>query len=179
MVSPEQGAFLAWMVKLVGAVKAVEVGVFTGYSATCIAAALPPGGTLIALEKDEAPLALARKAWDEAGVASRVDARVGGASASLAALLAAPGAAGSFDFAFIDADKRGYAAYYEQCLALIRPGGVIAVDNLLWYGRVADPSDSSKATLAVRAVNDMLVADERVDFSLVPVGDGIGLCRKR
>jgi predicted O-methyltransferase YrrM len=179
MVSVEQGAFLGWLVGVVGAARAVEVGVFTGYSATCIAAALPAHGTLVALEKDEAPLVLARQAWADAGVAARVDVRVGDAAASLAALLADPGAPGSYDFAFIDADKRGYGGYFEQCLALVRPGGVIAVDNLLWYGRVADPADASKATLAVREVNDMLVKDERIDFSLVPVGDGIGLCRKR
>ena len=179
MVSVDTGALLGWLVRALGATRAVEVGVFTGYSSTAIAAALPPHGTLVALEKDEKPLALARAAWEAAGVSGRVDARVGDARDALAALLADPAAHASFDFAFIDADKRGYDAYYEACLQLVRLGGVIAIDNLLWYGRVADAGDASRATQAVRAMNDKLANDDRIDFVLAPVGDGVGLCRKR
>jgi O-methyltransferase len=179
MVSVDTGAMLGWLVRALRVNRAVEVGVFTGYSSTAIAAALPPGGTLTALEKDEHPLQLARAAWRDAGVSDRVDLRVGDASETLTALLAEPGAPNSYDFAFIDADKRGYAAYYEACLRLVKPGGVVAVDNLLWYGRVADPADTSNATVAVRAMNDALVTDDRIDFVLVPVGDGVGLCWKK
>ena len=179
MVSVDTGALLGWVVGVLGARRAVEVGVFTGYSSTAIAAALPAGGTLVALEKDERPLALARAAWAAAGVADRVDLRVGDASAALAALEADPASRGAYDFAFIDADKRGYDAYYEACLRLVRPGGVIAVDNLLWYGRVADAGDATPATQAVRDMAAKLAGDDRIDFVLAPVGDGVGLCRKR
>jgi predicted O-methyltransferase YrrM len=179
MVSVDTGALLAWLVGATCARRAVEVGVFTGYSSTALAAALPPDGTLLALEKDERPLALARAAWAAAGVADRVDARVGDARETLASLLADPASHGAYDFAFIDADKRGYDAYYEACLQLVRRGGVVAIDNLLWYGRVADAADASPATEAVRALNAKLVADERIEFVLAPVGDGVGLCRKK
>jgi len=178
-VSPDQGAFLGWLVRALGVRAALEVGVFTGYSSTAIAAALPPDGRLVACEKDERPLALARSAWEAAGVAGRVDCRVGLAGDTLAELLADPAhGPASFDFAFIDADKRGYAAYYEACLQLVRPGGVIAIDNVLWYGRVVDPDDASPATAAVRALNDALLTDPRIDVSTVSVGDGMALCRR-
>ena len=132
----------------------------------------------MACEKDDAPLALARAAWEAAGVAGRIDVRLGPAADTLAALLAA-GQEGSFDFAFIDADKRGYAGYFETCLRLVRPGGVIAIDNVLWYGAVADEGDTGKATLALRQLNDALLVDERIDLSVLPVGDGVALCRRR
>ena len=178
-MSVDTGALLGMLVRLSRATRAIEVGIFTGYSSTAIAAALPPGGTLVACEKDERPLQLARAAWEEAGVADRMDLRVGDAHATLAALLAEPNQAASYDFAFIDADKRGYAAHYEACLMLVKRGGVVAIDNLLWYGRVADATDTTPATVAVRDLNAALVADERIDFVLVPVGDGVGLCWKR
>lgn len=178
-VSPDQGAFLGWLVRSLGVEKALEVGVFTGYSSTVVAASLPPGGRLVACEKDDRPLALARSAWAAAGVADRVDCRVGPAGDTLASLLADPAwGPGSFDFAFIDADKRGYKAYFESCLQLVRVGGVVAVDNVLWYGRVVDPDDSAAATLAVRELNDFLLKDPRIDLSTVSVGDGIALCRR-
>jgi O-methyltransferase len=178
-VSPDQGAFLGWLVGALGVRTALEVGVFTGYSSTAIAAALPADGKLVACEKDERPLVLARSAWEAAGVAGRVDCRVGPAADTLAALLSNPAhGPGSFDFAFIDADKRGYAGYYESCLQLVRVGGVVAIDNVLWYGRVTDPDDATPATAAVRELNDSLLADPRIDLSTVSVGDGIALCRR-
>ena len=178
-VSPDQGAFLGWLVGALGVRRAVEVGVFTGYSSTAMALALPADGLLVACEKDDRPLALARAAWAAAGVDAKIDARVGPAGETLDALLADPAAGpASFDFAFIDADKRGYAAYFEQCLRLVRVGGVVAVDNVLWYGRVADPADTSPATAAVRTLNAALLADPRIDLSTVSVGDGIALCRR-
>jgi predicted O-methyltransferase YrrM len=276
-VSPEAGAFLRFLVASLGATRALEVGVFTGYSSTAIASALPPaskGGFLLALEKDPKPLKLARIVWEEAGVADRVEARVGDAREELARLVAAKAASDEqeetaraaaaagggavaaetdftpfplFDFAFIDADKKGYLSYFESCLRLVRKGGVIAIDNVLWYGKVAEaakeeqgeeeeveegeggeegsegseeeggrgsasleerfPSSEERlapaprsvrreqqrlkkkrdrrwaasqlaATEAVRELNARLLADERIDLSIVPVGDGIALCRK-
>ena len=178
-MSVDTGALLAMLVRLSRATRAIEVGVFTGYSSTAIAAALPTGGTLIACEKDERPLELARRAWQEAGVAEKIDLRLGDAHTTLASLLTEPDQPASYDFAFIDADKRGYAAHYEACLRLVKAGGVVAIDNLLWYGRVADATDTTPATVAVRDLNAALVADDRIDFVLVPVGDGVGLCWKR
>jgi O-methyltransferase len=178
-VSPDQGAFLGWLVGTLGVTRALEVGVFTGYSSTAMALALPPDGLLVACEKDDRPLALARATWEAAGVAGRVDCRVGPAADTLASLLADPAhGPASFDFAFIDADKRGYAAYYEAALALVRVGGVVAIDNVLWYGRVVDTTDESKSTVAVRDLNDALLADPRIAMSIVSVGDGIALCRR-
>ena len=298
-VSPEQGSFLRWLVASLGARRALEVGVFTGYSSVAIASALPPaseGGLLLALERDPRPLDLARRAWAEAGVDDRVQPRVGDAKETLAELVAAleaweasegkaeaasaaeggrrrvrPSSPFSYDFAFIDADKRGYGSYYESCLRLVRPGGVIAIDNVLWYGRVTEPDEEEEdeeeeeeqeedegedeevegkergegaqaatveaggdaasapeqrqqslplrvssaeerlpaaaaaapegvqrqqkrrrkkrdrrwvasqkaATQAIRDLNASLLKDERIDLSIIPVGDGIALCRKR
>jgi predicted O-methyltransferase YrrM len=177
-VSPEQGAFLGLLAELIGARRALEVGVFTGYSSTAVALALPPDGRLVAMDRDERTMAVARRAWDAAGVRGRIEERLAPAADSLAAVLARDGP-GSYDLAFIDADKRGYDAYYEACLALLRPGGLLAVDNVLWYGKVADPGVVDKQTEALRALNAKMLADPRVSFSMVPVGDGMALCRKR
>jgi len=178
-VSPDQGAFLGWLVGTLGVGRAVEVGVFTGYSSTAMALALPATGLLVACEKDDRPLALARAAWEAAGVSGKIDCRVGPAGETLSSLLADPAhGPASFDFAFIDADKRGYAGYYEQCLRLVRVGGVVAIDNVLWYGRVVDAADTSASTGAVRALNAALLVDPRIELSTVSVGDGIALCRR-
>lgn len=177
-ISPEQGQFLALLVRLIGARCCLEVGTFTGYSSTVVALALPADGRILCLDVSEEYTARAREAWREAGVEEKIELRLAPARESLDALLA-EGAAGSFDFAFIDADKENYRHYYEAALELLRPGGLIAVDNTLWGGSVADPADTKPDTVAIRAFNDALHADERVDLSLVPIGDGLSLARKR
>ncbi|KAF8066258.1 mdmC [Scenedesmus sp. PABB004] len=177
-VAPEQGQLLALLAELLGARRVIEVGVFTGYSSLAVALALPPDGELVALDRDADSMAVAQRYWDAAGVGGVVRPVLGPAAASLDALLAS-GGAGRYDLAFIDADKRSYAAYFEQCLALVRAGGLIAVDNVLFYGKVADPGAADKATVALRAFNDALAADARVSVAVVPVGDGMALCRKR
>ncbi len=177
-IAPEQGQFMALLVELMGARRCLEVGVFTGYSALAVALALPPEGRLVACDVSEEWTAVARSYWERAGVAQRIDLRLAPAVQTLDGLLAA-GEAGCFDFAFIDADKGGYVDYYERVLALLRPGGVVAVDNVLWNGSVADPADQAPDTVAIRAFNRRLHDDERVSLSLVPIGDGLTLARKR
>lgn len=177
-ISPEQGQFMALLVELSAARRTLEVGVFTGYSSTVVALALPPDGKLVACDVSDEWTQMARRYWQLAGVASKIDLRLGPALVTLDALLAA-GEAGSFDFAFIDADKGGYDAYYERCLSLLRPGGLLAVDNALWSGRVADAADQSESTRAIRALNRKIASDPRVSASLVPIGDGLYLARKR
>jgi predicted O-methyltransferase YrrM len=177
-IAPEQGQFMALLVRLLGARRCLEVGVFTGYSTLAVALALPPEGRVIACDISAEYTAIARRHWDAAGVAGRIELRLGPAADTLDALLAA-GGAGSYDFAFIDADKPAYPAYYERCLALLRPGGLIAVDNTLWGGAVADPADQEADTRAIRAFNGRLHGDARVDLSLAPIGDGLSLARKR
>jgi len=177
-IAPEQGQFLALLVRLAGARRCLEVGTFTGYSSTAVALALPADGRIVCMDVSEEYTARARRAWDEAGVAGKIELRLGPARESLAAL-ADEGGAGRYDFAFIDADKGNYVHYYEAALALLRPGGLIAVDNTLWNGAVADPADDSDDTVAIRAFNDAVHGDERVDVSLVPIGDGLTLARKR
>lgn len=177
-ISPEQGQFMMLLVKLLGAKRCLEVGVFTGYSSLCVALALPDDGRLLACDVDEQWTSVARRYWKEAGVGEKIELRLAPALATLEGELAA-GRAGSYDFAFIDADKGNYVDYYERCLKLLRPGGLIAVDNVLWSGRVADPSDQSADTLAIRAFNSHVQGDERVDLSLIPISDGITICRKR
>ena len=177
-ISPEQGQFMALLVKLLGAKRCIEVGVFTGYSSLCVALAMPEDGRLLALDVSEEFTDVARHYWREAGVEDRIELRIAPALESLDALVEA-GDAGTWDFVFIDADKSGYLDYYERALTLLRPGGVVAVDNVLWDGAVADPADDSEDTEAIRAVNDHIHADERVDMSLLPVGDGLTLARKR
>ena len=177
-ISPEQGAFMALLVELMGARKCIEVGVFTGYSALCVARAMGPAGRLIACDIDEDWTAVAKRYWREAGVAENIDLRLAPAAETLDSLIAA-GESGTFDFAFIDADKPGYDGYYERCLTLLRAGGLIAIDNVLWQGRVADPAADDEDTLAIRALNLKLTDDARVSFSMVPIGDGLSLARKR
>jgi predicted O-methyltransferase YrrM len=177
-ISPEQGQFMGLMVRLVGARRAIEIGTFTGYSALAIALALPADGTLICCDINPDTTAIAREHWNKAGVAAKIDLRIGPALATIDALLAG-GMAGQFDLAFIDADKSAYDAYYEGCLRLIRPGGLIMIDNVLWGGSVADPSDRETSTQAIRTLNAKINADERVDMCLLPIGDGLMLARKR
>jgi predicted O-methyltransferase YrrM len=177
-ISPEQGQFMALLVKLLGARRTIEIGVFTGYSALSVALALPADGQVVACDLSEEWTSIARKFWEKAGVAGKIDLRLAPAAKTLDALLAA-GGADQYDFAFIDADKPGYMAYYESCLELVRRGGLIAVDNTLWSGYVADPAQQDKDTAAIRAFNDALHADERIDLSLLPIGDGLTLARRR
>lgn len=177
-ISPEQGQFMALLVQLLGATKTLEVGVFTGYSSLCVALALPPNGKIIACDVSEEYTAIARRYWEAAGVADKIDLRLAPALSTLDELLAS-GQAGTFDFAFIDADKSHYEEYYERSLQLIRPGGLIALDNVLWSGRVADSQVQDNRTNKIRALNGKLHQDERVTLSLVPIADGLTLALKR
>lgn len=177
-IAQEQGQLMALLVQLLGARKTLEVGVFTGYSSTAVALALPPDGKVVACDVSEEWTRVARRYWREAGVEQKIELRLAPALESLDQLLA-EGQAGTFDFAFIDADKENYEGYYERALALVRPGGLIAVDNTLWNGRVADPSENDASTVALRRFNEKLHRDPRVDLSLVPIGDGLTLARKR
>ena len=176
-IAPEQGQFMALLIHLLGAAKAIEIGVYTGYSSLCTALALPDHGRLIACDTSEEWTQVARRYWEEAGVAHKIELRLAPAAETLAALLAAR-EAGTFDFAFIDADKVGYGQYYEACLQLLRPGGLIAIDNVLWNGDVADPAIDDVDTEAIRAINRKIHADPRVEISLVPIADGLTLARK-
>ena len=177
-ISPEQGQFMGLLVALIGARKAIEIGTFTGYSSLSIARALPARGRLVCCDVSAEYTAIARKYWQAAGVASKVRLALGPALATLERLLAA-GEAASFDFAFIDADKTNYRNYYERCLALVRPGGLIAVDNVLWSGRPADALRQDADTRAIRAFNKHLLKDGRVLVSMLPLGDGLTLALKR
>ena len=177
-ISPEQGQFMALLVELIGAAKTFEVGTFTGYSAMVVAKSIGPSGRVVALDVSEEYTAIARRHWAKAGVADRIDLRLAPAAQSLEAMLEA-GEADSYDFCFIDADKTGYDTYYEYALKLLRPGGLIAIDNVLWSGRVADPADTSEDTVALRALNTKIAGDARVTHSLVPIGDGLTLAMKR
>ena len=176
-IAPEQGQFMTFLVALMGARKTLEVGVFTGYSALCVAEALPDDGCVIACDVSEEWTALARKYWKEAGLDGKIDLRLAPASKTLDSLIE-NGEKGEFDFAFIDADKENYARYYEQCLLLIRTGGLIAVDNTLWSGNVIDSSDQSADTQSIRAFNEALRKDPRIRLSPVPIGDGMTLALK-
>ena len=177
-IGPEQGQFMALLVRLIGARRALEIGVFTGYSALTVALALPADGTLLACDISDDYTRIGRPFWQQAGVAHKIDLQLAPALQTLDAQLAG-GGAGSFDFAFIDADKSAYDAYYERSLELVRSGGLIAVDNALWSGAVADPADQRENTNAIRALNAKISADPRVSCSLVPIGDGLFLARKR
>ena len=176
-IAPEQGQFMALLVTLVGARNTIEVGVFTGYSALTVAAVLPEDGRVVACDVSEEWTAIARRYWKEAEVDRKIDLKLGPAGKTLASMIE-NGDEGRFDFAFIDADKENYALYFEQCMQLIRAGGLIAVDNTLWSGKVIDSSDQSKDTRAIRAFNDKLAQDSRVRLSLVPIGDGLTLALK-
>jgi len=177
-ISPEQGQFMALLVKLSRARRCLEVGVFTGYSSLAVAMALPADGRIVACDVSEKWTAVARTYWQAAGVDHKIDLRIAPALETLDALVA-DGQAGRFDLAFIDADKTNYLAYYERVLVLLRRGGLLLVDNTLWSGAVADPENSEPDTVALRHFNDTLHADERVELSLVPIGDGLTLALKR
>ena len=168
---------MALLVKLIAAKRTIEIGVFTGYSALTVALALPPEGRVLACDISEEYTAVARRYWQKAGVVDKIDLRIAPALATLDGALAA-GEAGHYDFAFIDADKTGYDAYYERCLRLLRVGGLIAIDNVLWNGDVATKSRDAD-TLALQALNDKIVRDDRVDMTMLPIGDGVTLARKR
>lgn len=176
-IAPEQGALMALLVQLIGARRAIEIGVFTGYSALSVALALPDDGELLACDISEEYTRIGRSFWEQAGVAHKIDLQLAPALQTLDVRLAA-GAAGYYDFAFIDADKVSYDAYYERCLRLLRPGGLIAVDNTLWGGAVARPAESDD-TRALQAFNRKLHGDTRVDMVLLPFSDGLSLARKR
>jgi predicted O-methyltransferase YrrM len=175
--APEQGQFLDLLIRMTGARKTLEVGVFLGYSSTCVALALPPDGKIIACDRSEEFTAQARQTWAAAGVSDKIDLRLGPALDTLDALVA-DGHSGSFDFAFIDADKSNYLNYYERALSLVRTGGLIAIDNVLWHGAVADPADTEPDTEAIRAFNRALHSDQRIALSIVPLGDGLTLACK-
>lgn len=177
-IAPEQGQFMALLVQLMGAKKALEIGVFTGYSSLCVALALPSDGALIACDISDEWTAVARRYWAEAGVAHKIELRIAPALATLDELLHS-GHAQTFDFAFIDADKTGYDAYYERTLQLLRPGGLIILDNMLRGGRVADPAIHDEDTRAIHVLNEKLHHDPRIALSLLPVADGLTLALKR
>ncbi len=177
-IAPEQGQFMALLVRLMGARRCLEVGVFTGYSSLAVALALPDDGRIVACDVSEEWTAVARRHWSAAGVAHKIDLRLAPALDTLEGLLA-DGEAGTYDFAFLDADKENYLRYYELALELVRPGGLIVADNTLWSGRVADPANDEASTVGLRRFNEQLHRDGRVDLSLVPIGDGLTLARKR
>jgi len=177
-VSPEQGAFMAFLVELMGAKRCLEIGVFTGYSALAVALALPDDGRLLACDVNEKWTAMARSYWAEAGVKEKIHLHLAPAIKTLDDLLA-EGAAGSFDFAFLDADKTEYAAYYERVLELLRPGGLMMVDNVLYSGHLADPDKTDDNIEALRIFNTALYHDQRITLSMIPVADGLTLAIKR
>jgi predicted O-methyltransferase YrrM len=175
--SPEQGQFLHLLARVAGAKKTLEVGVFMGYSSTWVAMALPPGGRIVACDVSETYTTRARQCWREAGVTDKIDLRIAPALETLDALIA-EGQSGTFDFAFIDADKSNYGNYYERALKLVRKGGLIAVDNVLWHGAVIDDEARDADTLAIRALNRKLHSDQRVALSMATIGDGLTLACK-
>ena len=177
-ISPEQGQFMALLVELTGARKCLEVGTFTGYSTLSVALALPEDGQIVACDISEEFTSRAKPYWQEAGVAGKIDLRLGPALETLDALIA-DGEIGAFDFAFIDADKVNYQGYFQRALDLIRRGGLILVDNVLWSGAVVDPARDDEDTEAIRAFNQARAGDPRISLSLVPIGDGLTLARKR
>src|SRR5580658_1696170 len=177
-ISPEQGQFMALLIQLLGARRTIEVGVFTGYSSLAVALALPADGSIVACDINEEFTSVARRYWREAGVDRMIDLRLKPAMETLTELLA-QGQRGAFDLVFIDADKTNYEGYYECALELLRPGGLIMIDNVLWSGRVADPAENDADTIALRALNRKLHTDSRVALSLLPLGDGVTLALKR
>ena len=177
-ISPEQGQFMQFLVSIIGARNTIEVGVYTGYSALCVALGLPEDGRIIACDINEEWTKIALEYWKKAGVADKIDLQIAPALDTLTEL-GKKGRKNHFDFAFIDADKVNYDIYYEKCLNLVRPGGVVAIDNVLWSGTVADVSVMDENTKAIRSLNAKLHKDERIDISMVPIGDGLTLARKR
>jgi predicted O-methyltransferase YrrM len=177
-ISAEQGQFMRMLIKLMGATKCIEVGTFTGYSSLSVAMALPENGKLVACDVSEEFTSIARRYWHEAGLSHKIDLRLGPALDTLDRMIAS-GESGNYDFAFIDADKSNYDGYYERCLRLVRRGGLLAIDNMLWHGKVIDPSVQDHDTVAIRALNEKVHADNRVDMVLLPLGDGLLLARVR
>ncbi len=177
-IGPEQGQFMGLLAKLVGAKQCLEIGVFTGYSSLAVAMALPKDGRIIACDVSEEWTAIARKYWKKAGVEDKIDLRIGPALGTLDTLISLR-QTNRFDMAFIDADKTNYLAYYERCIELMRKGGLIVVDNTLWSGDVANPANQKPDTVALRAFNEALHTDDRIDLALLPIGDGVTLARKR
>ena len=176
-ICPEQGALMGNLIRLIAAKKTIEVGTYTGYSAMAVAVALPDDGQVVACDVSEEWTSVAKKAWEKAGIANKIDLQLAPASNTLDALLA-EGKEGSFDFAFIDADKTNYQIYYEQCFKLIRQGGVIVIDNVLWGGAVTDSNRNDADTEAIRDLNQFIATDERVSISMIPVGDGLTVAVK-
>jgi predicted O-methyltransferase YrrM len=177
-IAPEQGAVLGLLVEIIGARRCLEIGTFTGYSSLAVALAMPADGTLVCCDVSEAYTSVARRYWADAGVADRVDLRIGPAIETLDAMLA-DGAAGTFDLAFVDADKLGYLAYWERCVALVRSGGLIVLDNMLFHGTVVDPAVQTPETVAIRQANELIAADARVRHVLLGIADGMTVARKR
>ncbi len=177
-ICPEQGALMANLVRLISAKKAIEVGTFTGYSALAVALALPKNGYLLACDISEEFTSIGKPYWEEAGVSENIDLQIAPAVETLKSKIE-DGESNTYDFAFIDADKINYLNYYELCLDLIRPGGVIAIDNVLWGGSVIDSARSDDDTKAIREINDFIVSDKRVNISMIPVGDGVTLAVKK
>ena len=177
-VPPEHGQFLALLVQLTGARRTLEIGTFTGYSSLAVALALPNDGRITACDVSEEYTSIARRYWKEAGVDHMIELRIKPALETLQELLH-DRQQGRYDFAFIDADKKNYEGYYECAIELVRPGGLIAIDNVLWHGRVIDPKADDADTLAIRALNKKLLNDSRVSISMVPISDGLTLCCKR
>jgi predicted O-methyltransferase YrrM len=177
-ISPEQGQFMQLLTRLTGARRYIEVGTFTGYSALAVALAMPADGRAVCCDVNAEWTAIGRRFWQEAGVAAKIDLRLAPGTETLEKLRAA-GGDGSYDLAFIDADKANYVAYYEHCVGLVRANGVILVDNVLWGGKVADPAVETEDTRAIRALNTRVAQDPRVEASLLPIGDGLLMARKR
>ena len=176
-ISPDQGQFMGMLIKLIGASRAIEVGVFTGYSSLCVARALPDDGLLVACDTSVEYTDMARRYWERAGVAAKIDLRIGPATETLDRMIER-GESGAFDFAFIDADKGNYPDYYDRCLKLLRSGGLLLVDNALWGGHVADPERTDEPTSTLRELNARAGRDPRVEVTLLPIGDGVLLARK-
>ena len=177
-IAPEQAQFFQFLVRLIGARRSLEIGVFTGYSALAVAEVLPPNGTLVACDVNEEYTDVARRYWREAGVEERIDLRIAPAEETLSELLD-NGQAGTFDFVFIDADKESYDTYYEQSLQLLRPGGVLALDNMFRGGQVTEPAPDDESIQAIRRLNEKLHGDERIDLTVLPLADGVTLAMKR
>lgn len=177
-ISPEQGQFMALLIQLMGAKKTLEIGVFTGYSTTVVALALPENGKIVACDKDQEFTDIARKYWQKAGIEGKIDLKIAPALETLQQLIE-KGEAETFDFAFIDADKSNYDSYYEKSLILVRKGGIIAIDNVLWSGKVADSTIQDNRTTKIRALNEKIYQDSRVNLSLLPIGDGLTLAMKK
>lgn len=177
-ISPEQGQFMGLLIELLGAKKTLDIGTYTGYSALAVALSLPENGKITACDVDPNATRMAQSFWEKAGVSHKINLRLAPALETLDQLLQ-NGEAGTFDFSFIDADKNNYAQYYEKSLALLRPGGLVAIDNVLWGGDVADDANQEATTIAIRALNAALLNDTRITLSMVPIGDGLTLARKR